>query len=85
MAALLAWGSGAALLACTLRVLLDYPICANDESAWIHIARQLDRGVDWPVSSPAFVDLFALFARSQRSSPATSIIIRNIYCKSLCP
>lgn len=70
MAALLAWGSWAALLACALRVLLDYPICANDESAWIHIARQLNRGVDWPVSGPAFVDLLRQTAWYTAFSPA---------------
>lgn len=53
---LLAWAALFALLACVMRVLLDYPLCVNDEKNWIGIAQQLDRGVAWPVSGPAFVN-----------------------------
>ena len=39
-----------------LRFSFGYPICRTDEANWIDIARQLDRGVSWPVSGPAFIE-----------------------------
>ena len=45
-----------AVFAAMLRLFTGYPICPNDESSWIYIAHQLDRGVAWPVSGPAFID-----------------------------
>ena len=53
---LLAWAALFALLACAMRMLLNYPLCVNDEKNWIGIAQQLDQGVAWPVSGPAFVN-----------------------------
>ena len=45
-----------AALAAALRHGAGYPRCLNDEINWSTIAGQLDRGVDWPVSGPLFVD-----------------------------
>ena len=45
-----------ALLAWALRSSGYYPICPNDEANWIGIAHQLDAGVHWPVSGPAFIN-----------------------------
>jgi hypothetical protein len=44
-----------ALAACALRFALGYPLCHNDEGSWLVIARELDQGVAWPVSGPAFI------------------------------
>lgn len=44
--------AGAAAFA---RLALDYPRCQNDELNWVAIAAQLDQGVAWPVSGPAFI------------------------------
>ena len=44
-----------AVMAWVMRTYGRYPICHNDEINWIDIARQLDGGVRWPVSGPAFI------------------------------
>lgn len=37
------------------RFIFEYPICHNDEHNWLTITESLDRGIDWPVSGPAFI------------------------------
>ena len=41
--------------AVSVRFFWGYPRCQNDELNWVHIARSLDNGVDWPVSGPSFM------------------------------
>ena len=74
----LLWGAGArrgfafllALLALALRRAAGYPRCQNDELNWSAIARQIDQGVDWPVSGPAFVHtLRAVALQTQATYP----------------
>ncbi len=76
-------GSGAAalvfaLLAWVLRSSGSYPICHNDEGNWISIAHQLDAGVRWPVSGPAFIHTVRTLSEKLQFSHAHSISVVGV-------
>ena len=56
-----------------LRFSFGYPICRTDEANWIDIARQLDRGVSWPVSGPAFIEAARWIARQFDAAHTSAI------------
>ena len=77
------YGSGAAalvfaLLAWVLRSSGSYPICHNDEVNWISIAHQLDAGVHWPVSGPAFIHTVRTLSEQLQFSHAHSISVVGV-------
>lgn len=67
-----------ALFAWVLRSSGNYPICHNDEVNWIGIAHQLDAGVRWPVSGPAFINLVRMLSEQLRLSHTQSISIVGV-------
>ena len=64
---------GFALLALVLRYGAGYPLCQNDEKNWAYIAQQLERGVDWPVSGPLFIQLVGVLAQHGGVSHSTAL------------
>ena len=69
----LAIGLVFAVMAWVMRTYGRYPICHNDEINWIDIARQLDGGVRWPVSGPAFIEVVRLLAEEAQIKYAQSL------------
>ncbi|MEG1280594.1 MAG: hypothetical protein RSD57_09105 [Comamonas sp.] len=67
-----------ALLAAILRSSGSYPICHNDEVNWIGIAHQLDAGVHWPVSGPAFIHTVRALSEHLQLSHVQSISIVGV-------
>lgn len=57
-----------------------YPVCHNDEANWIDIARQLDMGVDWPVSGPVFIGVLRELSKGIQITHAQSISLLGIGC-----
>ncbi|MBB6576285.1 hypothetical protein HNP33_000333 [Comamonas odontotermitis] len=67
-----------ALLAWALRSSGSYPICHNDEVNWVSIAHQLDAGVHWPVSGPAFIHTVRALSEQLQFSHTQSISMVGI-------
>ena len=65
-------------IAFALRFYAGYPICPNDEASWIYIAGQLDRGVHWPVSGPAFIETARELSRQIGGDHARTIPLIGI-------
>ena len=66
------------VIAIALRFFAGYPICPNDEASWIYIAGQLDRGVHWPVSGPAFIETARELSRQIGGDHARTIPLLGI-------
>ena len=76
-----------ALLAWALRSSGYYPICPNDEANWIGIAHQLDAGVHWPVSGPAFINTVRAISETLQFSHTQSVSaigIGGVFVSMLC-
>ena len=69
-----------AVVAWALRAYGRYPVCHNDEVNWIDIAAQLDLGVHWPVSGPAFIETVRLISEEAQIKHVQSISLLGIGC-----
>ncbi|THU02834.1 hypothetical protein E9531_06965 [Lampropedia puyangensis] len=69
-----------AVLAWAMRFHGGYPICHNDEVNWMGIAEQLDSGVHWPVSGPAFIETVRFISANAELPHAHTLSALGIGC-----
>ena len=78
------WSFGATALLVTalawiIRTYGHYPVCHNDEVNWIDIAHQLDLGVHWPVSGPAFFQAVRLISEEAQIKHAQALSALGVF------